>query len=244
MPTSTGRRSVLRATRAVPVGEGAFGSEEVRVVCGSNRAVDRPRIAGYAGERRTPECKGLMGLLERIRTGSTALSEPRHRRRTPCLNRLCLFDLFWAGTANAPASVRRGPALALTRQATLSFAAEGRVNISGGSGGGEGRAYDLQDGGRLLACDMWLGGFGRQDHLEWRLLMDTDRSSGRHKLSCNCDSVGRWITPLDRFQDLHCGRSCCAKKDPPGCHRPFSGRQVLIQLERAKRAIVPCAVQG
>jgi hypothetical protein len=36
--------------------------------------------------------------------------------------------------------------------------AEARVNIFGGSGGGDALAYDVQNGGRLLVCDMWLEG--------------------------------------------------------------------------------------
>jgi hypothetical protein len=35
---------------------------------------------------------------------------------------------------------------------------EGRVNIFGGEGGGESLAYNVEEGGRLLACDMWLEG--------------------------------------------------------------------------------------
>ncbi len=43
--------------------------------------------------------------------------------------------------------------------------AEGRINIFGGSGGGEGIAYDVQEGGRLLACDMWLEGYSTEHFL-------------------------------------------------------------------------------
>ena len=66
------------------------------------------------------------------------------------------FVAIGLGTGSAPTNtgvtVIGGPLRASGQPA------EGRVNIFGGSGGGEGLAYDVQAGGRLLACDMWLEG--------------------------------------------------------------------------------------